>query len=131
MRDICHAITCAPEAPTEVVHNESLSVGKTEKNYCVYDIEKSLANVFHGCEVTFGAFNDYYRSHRVCFDKVVTSLPEFKCGCDVMTGTQELHEVFERIGMSRDIFEFRTFTRPKQIEHLLRTQQIDAQFFWV
>jgi hypothetical protein len=32
--------------------------------------------------------------------------------------------------MTQDVFECRTFTRLKQLEYLIRTQQIDPQFFW-
>jgi len=32
--------------------------------------------------------------------------------------------------MSGDTFDFRAFTRLKQLEYLLRTGQIDKQFYW-
>jgi hypothetical protein len=32
--------------------------------------------------------------------------------------------------MAPDIFNFRAFTRLKQIEYLIRTRQIDDKFFW-
>ena len=32
--------------------------------------------------------------------------------------------------MTKEVFEYRTFTRLKQLEYLIRTQQIDPQFFW-
>jgi hypothetical protein len=38
--------------------------------------------------------------------------------------------VFERIEMSGEIFKHRGYTRLKQLEHLIRTGQIDADFFW-
>jgi len=28
------------------------------------------------------------------------------------------------------VFQFRTFTRLKQLEYLIRTSQIDKSFFW-
>jgi hypothetical protein len=48
----------------------------------------------------------------------------------VASGAHELHTVFERIGMSRDIFESRAYTRLKQIQHLRNTSQLDEHFFW-
>jgi hypothetical protein len=33
--------------------------------------------------------------------------------------------------MTRDAFDFRAYTRLKQLEHLLRTGQIDDQFYWL
>ena len=32
--------------------------------------------------------------------------------------------------MSKETFEFRAFTRLKQLRYLSRTGQIDAEFFW-
>ena len=32
--------------------------------------------------------------------------------------------------MTKEVFEYRTFTRLQQLEYLIRTQQIDPQFFW-
>jgi hypothetical protein len=32
--------------------------------------------------------------------------------------------------MTPETFEFRAFTRLKQLEHLIQTGQIDEQFFW-
>jgi len=80
--------------------------------------------------VTFGGTSADNRSYRVSFDKIHAQLPGFRCRRDVESGAVELREVFERIGMSRDVFEFRAFTRLKQLEHLLATRQIDQQFFW-
>jgi hypothetical protein len=38
--------------------------------------------------------------------------------------------MFERIGMTREMFEFRAFTRLNQLKYLIDTRQIDADFFW-
>ena len=32
--------------------------------------------------------------------------------------------------MPMEVFQHRTFTRLKQLEFLMRTRQIDGQFFW-
>ena len=45
-------------------------------------------------------------------------------------GARQLHAVFERIQMSRDIFESRAYTRLKQIQYLCDTSQLDEHFFW-
>ena len=41
----------------------------------------------------------------VSFDKIATHLPSFECRHNVVIGARQLHAVFERIQMSRDIFE--------------------------
>ena len=40
-------------------------------------------------------------------------------------------DVFARIEMPAETFEFRAFTRLAQIQYLLRTKQIDDRFYWL
>jgi len=57
-------------------------------------------------------------------------LPGFRCAWDVRHGAKQLHDLFKRIDMTKEVFEYRTFTRLKQLEYLIQTQQIDDHFFW-
>ncbi len=41
-----------------------------------------------------------------------------------------LHAVFEQIDFDKDTFDFRAYTRLKQIKYLRSTEQIDDHFFW-
>jgi nucleoside-diphosphate-sugar epimerase len=128
--DICEAIACTLAAPREIVHAEIFNVGKTSENYQVKEIAEIVAQVFPSCDLIFGTNDGDNRSYRVSFDKIATRLPGFQCRHDVATGTRELHAVFERIQMSREIFESRSYTRLKQIQHLCATSQLDEHFFW-
>ena len=49
---------------------------------------------------------------------------------DARRGAKQLYDLFKRIDMTKDVFEYRTFTRLKQLEYLIQTQQIDSHFFW-
>ena len=128
--DICTAIACAAEAPREAIHGEIFNVGHTEHNYRVRDIAEIVAESFHGCDLSFGALAEDNRSYRVSFDKIHTRLPGFSCAFDARKGAQQFRELFERIDMKPEIFEFRPFTRLKQLEYLIRTSQVDDHFFW-
>lgn len=130
VRDIAHAIACTLEAPRNIVHNQVFNVGSTTENYQVKEIAQIVADAFRGCTLTFGKSDGDNRSYRVGFDKINSVLPGFKCRSDAATGARELHELFQRIDMSREIFEARPYTRIKQLQYLVRTKQIDEQFFW-
>ena len=58
------------------------------------------------------------------------ALPDFRCAWDARRGAEQLHHIFEQIAMTPEIFNSSGFTRLKQLEHLIRTQQIDQDFFW-
>lgn len=128
--DICKAIICSLEAPRESIHNEIFNVGDNGNNYQVREIAQLVGEQFPGCEVTMGASGGDNRSYRVNFDKINSRLPGFKCERDAHLGARQLRELFERIDMPKDIFEFRAFTRLKQLQYLIRTRQIDDEFFW-
>jgi nucleoside-diphosphate-sugar epimerase len=128
--DIAHAIACVLEAPREAVHNQVFNVGATPENYQVREIAQAVADIFPGCRLNFGKSDGDNRSYRVSFDKIHALLPGFTCQRDVRTGARELLEIFQRIDMSPETFEFRAYTRLKQLQHLLHTGQIDKEFYW-
>lgn len=128
--DIAKAIRCALTVDRERVHNQIFNVGSNRQNYRISEIATKIAEVFTGCEVSFGQNGGDNRSYRVNFDKIHTILPEFSCDWDVDKGIRQLHEVYSRIGLTSEMFLSRDFTRLKQLQHLIDTRQIDADFFW-
>jgi len=128
--DIAKALLCVLEAPRDIVHNQIFNVGDTANNYQVKQIAEIVAEVFTGCKLSFGDSGSDNRSYRVSFEKINTQLPGFKCDWDARRGAQQLYDVFTQIDMTQDMFESRGFTRLKQLEYLIKTQQIDKDFFW-
>jgi nucleoside-diphosphate-sugar epimerase len=129
-QDICRAIICALAAPAEAVHNQIFNVGDTRQNYRVREIAEVIGRTFSGCRVTFGAGGADNRSYRVSFEKAAKGLPGFACQWDLEKGVHQLFALFKRIDMESDVFTHRGFTRLKQLEYLIRTGQIDENFFW-
>jgi nucleoside-diphosphate-sugar epimerase len=128
--DIAKAIGCVLEAPADVIHNQVFNIGDTNQNYRVREIAEIIAEAFPGCQLSFGQQGSDNRSYRVSFEKVNRRLPGFKCDWDARRGAKQLFELFSRIGMTRETFESRGFTRLKQLEYLIRTSQIDESFYW-
>lgn len=128
--DICKAIVCTVEAPRDIVHNQIFNVGDTANNYRVKEIAEIIAGVFPGCKLSFGDQGADNRSYRVSFEKINTVLPGFKCDWNAQRGAQQLYDLFLQIDMTEEVFLSRGFTRLKQLEYLIRTQQIDKDFFW-
>ncbi len=128
--DICKAIACTLEAPRDIVHNQIFNVGDTANNYQVKEIAEIIAEIFKGCKLSFGDNGADNRSYRVSFEKINQTLPGFKCEWNAVRGTQQLFDLFSKIDMTEETFLFRGFTRLKQLEYLIRTQQIDQGFFW-
>ncbi len=128
--DICQAIALALEAPRERIHNEIFNVGDDAQNYRVREVAEIVGKVFEGCSVSFGKFGGDNRSYRVGFAKIHRHLPDFHCRWSAERGAEQLHDVFRRVGLSKDMFFYRAFTRIEQLKHLLALDQIDKSFYW-
>jgi nucleoside-diphosphate-sugar epimerase len=127
--DIAKAIRLVLAAPIEKVHNQIFNVGSTENNYQVKEIAEIVADVFPGCQLSFGSLDSDNRSYRVNFDKI-SSVLGYTTDWDVRAGAVQLRSVFEQVQMPDEIFNHRAFTRLKMLKHLIATSQIDDEFFW-
>jgi nucleoside-diphosphate-sugar epimerase len=130
VEDICRAVRLTLRAPQSAVNGEIFNVGSNSENYRVREIAETIASVFPGCEVTIGTSVGDNRSYRVKFDRIARHLPDFRCEWTARSGAQELRALFERIEMNTETFEFRAFTRLKQLRYLTRTGQLDDEFRW-
>lgn len=127
--DICHAMCTVLEAPREAVHGETFNVGDDGQNYRVREIAEIVAEALPGCRLTVGTAGGDRRSYRVSFEKIARHLG-FRCQRDAAAGARELRAWFERLGLTAAGFEHRTFTRLRQLEHLLATGQLDRRLRW-
>ena len=128
--DIAKAIRAVLDAPREDVHAQVLNVGADSNNYTVREIAETVGAEFPGCEVSFGEPSADNRSYRVSFAKIREVLPGFETDWDAAAGAAQLHRVFEQIQLDAETFTGRGHTRLAQIEHLLKTGQVDPQLFW-
>jgi nucleoside-diphosphate-sugar epimerase len=128
--DICQAILCALDAPTEAVCGEALNVGDESQNYTVREIATIVSDTFPGCELTFGPSGPDSRSYRVSFDKIKAHLPSFRCRWNATRGAQQLKSVFERIQLDEVTFNSAPFTRLSELRHLRHTEQLDTHLLW-
>ena len=128
--DICEAIYRALIAPESAVQGKIFNVGHNSQNYRVREIAQIIAEEFPGCQLSVGNSSGDNRSYRVNFDRIHRELPGFECRQTARDGARQLRELFDRIQMSPDTYQFRAFTRLKQLKYLQATDQIDAEFRW-
>lgn len=129
--DVCDAFLAVLEAPKDVVQNQIFNIGSTTGNYQVKDVAKIIGRVFPGCKVSFGKSDGDNRSYKVSFEKLKNTFPKLTIKRTVEDGAKELREVFKKIKMTKETFQFRGFTRLKEIDHLKQTGQINREFYWV
>ncbi|MFN0159968.1 MAG: NAD-dependent epimerase/dehydratase family protein [Burkholderiales bacterium] len=130
VEDICEAVRCVLDAPVAEVNGEVFNVGNTQENYRVRELAEIVASVFPGCTVSAGPARGDNRSYRVSFDKIAARLPGYRTRWTARRGAQEFLRLFTRIDLAEDAYRFRAFTRLKQLQHLQRTGQVDADLAW-
>jgi nucleoside-diphosphate-sugar epimerase len=128
--DICEAIYRSLVAPADAVRGKIFNVGQNSDNYRVREIAQIVADEFPGCTVSTGPVSADNRSYRVSFDRIHSELPGYSCRYTARNGARQLREIFERIQMSSETYQFRAFTRLKQLKYLQSTNQIDERFHW-
>jgi nucleoside-diphosphate-sugar epimerase len=128
--DIGKAICCALDAPTDAIHGQVLNIGSNAGNHRVREVAEIISGCFPGCTSAFGNQGADNRSYRVCFDKLSKHLPDFSCEWDVAAGAHQMRDLFERIDFTAADFESRPCTRMRQLQYLIRTHQIDPDFYW-
>jgi len=128
--DICAAIHCALVAPDSAVCGRIFNVGQNADNFRIRELAQIVAEEFSGCTVSAGRSSGDNRSYRVNFDRIHAELPNFKCSYTARDGARQLHRLFERIQMPADVYQFRAFTRLKQLNYLQASGQIDSEFYW-
>jgi nucleoside-diphosphate-sugar epimerase len=130
IEDICEAIYRSLVAPEDAVRGKVFNVGQNSDNYRIREIAHMIAEEFPGCEVSTGPSTGDTRSYRVNFDKIHRELPGFKCKFTARDGARQLRTLFERIQMSPEIYQFRGFTRLKQLKYLQATRQLNEDLYW-
>ncbi|HET9068586.1 MAG TPA: hypothetical protein VFN28_08060 [Amaricoccus sp.] len=121
---------CALVADREAVSGESFNVGADSENYRVREIAEIVAKTFPGCELTIGASGGDTRSYRVSFAKIRERMPHFETSWTAERGARQLKATFDRIGLTREMFEAAPYTRLKEIKHLRDTGQVDERLRW-
>ena len=44
---------------------------------------------------------------------------------------EQFYQLFRQIDFTPETFEYRAFTRLKQLQYLIRSGQVDNSFFWI
>jgi nucleoside-diphosphate-sugar epimerase len=130
VQDICEAIYRSLVAPEDAVRGKIFNVGQTSENYRVRELAQIVADEFPGCTVSVGTSGSDSRSYRVNFERIHRELPGFTCQYTARDGVRQLRALFERIQMAPETYQFRAFTRLKQLTYLQSTRQIDGEFYW-
>jgi nucleoside-diphosphate-sugar epimerase len=127
--DVARAAAIALDAPSNLVNREAFNVGDDALNYQVSEIACAISKRFPDCKVTLGRNGDDRRSYKVSFRKIREVLG-FTCERDIEYGADELYNLFERVKLTRELFETPSYTRLRRIRELIDSGKVDKNLFW-
>jgi nucleoside-diphosphate-sugar epimerase len=131
VRDIANAFIACLKAPREKIHNQAFNVGVKSENYQVKEMAEVIHNEMKSCEIkVLGKFNPDQRTYIVNFDKIYENLKNYNPKWNIKKGVRELLNVFEKVDLTKELFENKNFTRLRQLKYLLETNQVQKNLFW-
>jgi nucleoside-diphosphate-sugar epimerase len=131
IRDIVAAVVAALEAPREIVHNQTLNVGRNDENFRVRELADIVAEIVPGCRVEYapGGGPDL-RCYRVSFDKIGRVLPAFQPAWTARKGAQELYDAYRSEGLTSEDLQRGRYVRISEIRRLQNAGQLDKSLHW-
>jgi nucleoside-diphosphate-sugar epimerase len=131
IRDINVAIIAALRAPRDVIHNEAFNIGSNRDNYQIKQIAEAVQLGFPESKITLSSKpTPDTRSYRVDFSKATKSLVGYAPTWNLEKGVGECAQTYKKIGLTKEQFESRLYTRLRQIKHLLESGSLDEKLYW-
>ncbi|MFB3904164.1 MAG: NAD-dependent epimerase/dehydratase family protein [Acidobacteriota bacterium] len=131
VEDISRAFLAVLAAPREQVHNVALNTGATSENYRIRELAEIVAEIVPGTTIEFAPdAGPDRRTYRVCCDKILKVLPDFKVEWNARKGVAELHQAYQKIGLRTDEFEGIRYKRIAQLKSLMGRGIVDSSLRW-
>lgn len=130
VNDICQAIILSLKAKKDVIHNQAFNIGSSRENYQIKTIAEKIKEYYPDCKIEIMTKNaGDTRNYIVSFDKA-EKLLGFCPGYSLDLGVNKIKEVYNRIYLTKELFEHNYYNRLKQIEALIRQNSIDSELRW-
>ncbi|MEE8603029.1 NAD-dependent epimerase/dehydratase family protein [Euzebya tangerina] len=132
IEDISRVALAILEAPTQLVHNEAFNVGATAENYRIRDVAEIVHGVVPDSIIGFGPnAGPDKRNYRVDCDKLASLLPHAVPQWTVETGAEQLRDLFQAVGLTREQLEGGGLQRLKHVRAEMGAGRLDDSLRWV
>jgi nucleoside-diphosphate-sugar epimerase len=131
VQDVARAFLTVLQAPIEDVHNQAFNTGANHLNHQIIELAEIVTKTVPGCtlEVLAQSGADQ-RTYKADFGKFAKTFPKFEWKWNATKGAQELYEAFTSIGLTKEMFADKRFTRLKWLKYLLDSNKLDKNLRW-
>ena len=133
VRDVCNALICGLNAPSDLIAGKAFNVGVLNGNYTVKDLALAAQKIIPGSEIVFtNEHGSDSRTYKVSFKRILNELSNFyKPKWNIENGGLELIKYFKEIGFKKEHFiSFKT-NRLIQLKKLIKDKKIDENFNFI
>lgn len=131
IEDISRAFLAALEAPRETVHDVAFNVGRTEENYQIRDVARIVEEVVPGSRVALAdEAGPDIRDYRVSCDLIAATLPAFEPTWTVRAGAEQVHDAFQRYGLTVERLNGPDLMRIRRVKELIASGRLDTMLRW-
>ena len=129
VRDVASAFIAGLKAPISLVANQSYNVGIHNGNYSVRDLAEAAQAVVPGSKLIFtGEHGSDSRTYKVSFNKILTELKDYyHPEWSLRRGGQELVNLFDQIGFTKETFIGDSTNRLSKINQLIFNGTLDKE----
>jgi nucleoside-diphosphate-sugar epimerase len=129
--DLVAAFIAALEAPRADVHGEAFNTGADKLNHQVGELAGIAAEAVPSCELEVLAEPSAdRRTYKAGFGKFARTFPHVEFQWTPETGARELCGALESIGLTKDSFADKRFTRLAWLNYLLGARTLDGALRW-
>ena len=131
VEDVARSFQTVLEAPIELVHNQAFNNGADHLNHQVFRLAEIAAKAVPGCSVeVLGQPGADQRTYKADFGKFARTFPGFEFRWTPELGAADLVRAFQRVGLTRDAYLDRRYTRLKWLNYLLEEGRLDGSLRW-
>jgi len=131
VEDVARAFLAVLEAPLARVSNQAFNLGANHLNHQVIELAEVVVDTVPHCRLRVVAQPGAdQRTYKADFSKFARAFPDFSFKWTVKEGARELFQTFKTIGLTREDFVDKRFTRLKWLRYLLDTNQLDGFLRW-
>jgi nucleoside-diphosphate-sugar epimerase len=131
VQDVARSFLAILEAPIEAIHNQAFNNGAEALNHRVIDLAEIAVKAVPGSQLEVDARSGAdQRTYKADFSKFARTFPDFEFKWHPSEGAKELYGVFKSVGLKREDFVDKRFTRLKWLRYLLDSGRLDDALRW-
>ena len=131
VQDVARAFLAVLQAPLAEVWNQAFNTGANHLNHQIIELAEIVVETVPGCQLEVLAQPGAdQRTYKADFGKFARVFPNFSFKWTARQGAHALYETFQTIGLTREQFLDKRFTRLKWLRYLLETGRVDDALRW-